>query len=70
MNKPSNTNEQNESTQKSNVIATSTDSIKLIAESIGIGNLTEEASRDLALDLTFTIKSILAVFIFKKKSNY
>jgi histone H3/H4 len=37
----------------------SSDSIRLIGESIGISNLSEEACRDLASDLTFTIKSIL-----------
>ncbi len=36
-------------------------SLKLIAESIGIFNLADEACRDLASDLTFTLKSILIV---------
>jgi len=42
------------------VVATN-ESIKLIAESIGVTNLNEEATRELASDLTFIVKSIIAV---------
>ena len=45
----------------SNLIAATNESIKSIAETIGIANLSEEACRELAADLTFTIKSILIV---------
>jgi hypothetical protein len=44
-----------------NVPVATHDSIKFIAESIGITNLSEEACRDLASDLTFVVKSILNV---------
>ena len=37
----------------------SSDSIKMIAESIGISNLNEEACRDLINDLNFTVKNLL-----------
>jgi hypothetical protein len=36
-------------------------SIKHIAESTGISNLSDEACRELASDLTFTLKSLLLV---------
>ena len=39
----------------------SNDSFKLIAESIGITNLGEDACKELAMDLAFTLKSILIV---------
>lgn len=39
--------------------AASVDSIRSIAESIGISNLSDEACRDLVQDLTFTVKSLL-----------
>ena len=37
------------------------ESIKSIAESIGLSNLSEEACREVISDLTFNIKSILQV---------
>lgn len=43
----------------SNVSVATNESIKIIAESIGISNLSDEACRDLASDLTFVVKSIL-----------
>ncbi|CAF0770535.1 unnamed protein product [Brachionus calyciflorus] len=46
-------------TNSQNVLCATNDSIKLIAESIGINNLSEEACRELANDLTFTVKSLL-----------
>lgn len=55
-----------ENASQLNVIAAGNDSIKLMAESIGINNLSEEASRELANDLTFVIKSILLVNKEKK----
>jgi hypothetical protein len=42
-----------------NLLVTTNESIKLIGESIGISNLSDEACREIASDLTFTIKSIL-----------
>lgn len=48
----------------SNIAVATNDSIKIIAESIGISNLSEEACRDLASDLTFIVKSILNVNYF------
>lgn len=50
-----------ESSTQSNILVASNDSIKLMAESIGINNLSEEACRELANDLSFVIKSILLV---------
>ena len=47
----------------SHVLATSSESIRLVAESVGINNLTEESCRELASDLTFTLRSILTVRI-------
>lgn len=47
----------------SNVSVATNESIKIIAESIGISNLSDEACRDLASDLTFVVKSILNVNI-------
>jgi hypothetical protein len=44
-----------------NTMVATNESIKLIAESIGISNLSDEAARDLASDLTFIVKSILIV---------
>lgn len=41
--------------------AATNESIKTIAESVGVGNLTDEACRDLVSDLSFTIKLILYV---------
>jgi hypothetical protein len=66
--------DQSNSSLTNNVVVATNESIKLIAESIGISNLSEEACRDLASDLTFVIKSILNVsyinlnifLIFKK----
>lgn len=37
----------------------STESIKIIAESIGIGNLPDEAAKELADDVSFRIKHII-----------
>lgn len=42
-------------------MAASVDSIKLMAESIGIANLNDEAVKEIISDLTFTLKSILLV---------
>ena len=42
-----------------NLLVTTNESIKLIAESIGISNVTDEGCREISNDLTFTIKSIL-----------
>jgi hypothetical protein len=42
----------------------SNDSIKMMAESIGITNLGDDACRELSIDLTFTLKSILMVCLF------
>ena len=36
-------------------------SIKFIAESVGISNMSDEACKDLASDLTFTLKSLIIV---------
>lgn len=47
-----------------NTMVTTTESIKCIAESIGVSNINEEASKELALDLTFIVKSILVVIDF------
>ena len=47
-------------TQQSTNAAT-VESIKYVAESIGLTNLSEEACREVISDLTFTIKSILQV---------
>lgn len=55
------TSRKDDSSTQSNVLAASNDSIKLMAESIGINNLSEEAGRELASDLSFVIKSILLV---------
>jgi hypothetical protein len=41
--------------------AATVESIKSIAESIGLSNLSEEACREVVSDLTFTIKSMLQV---------
>jgi len=46
------------STTGNSTVATN-ESIKIIAESIGISNLSDEASRDLASDLTFIVKLII-----------
>ena len=46
-------------TNSSNLLVATNESIKLVAESVGISNLTDEACRELASDLTFTIKSML-----------
>lgn len=42
-----------------NPMVATTESIKIIAESVGVGNLNEEAARELSSDLTFIVKSIL-----------
>lgn len=73
-NSTNNKADQSNSNLTNNVVVATNESIKLIAESIGISNLSEEACRDLASDLTFVIKSILNVsyinlnifLIFKK----
>ena len=44
-----------------NPMVATTESIKLIADSVGIANLNEEAVRELSSDLTFIVKSILTV---------
>jgi hypothetical protein len=49
--------------------ASTVESIKSIAESIGISNLSEEACREVVSDLTFTIKSILQVKILQQKKK-
>jgi hypothetical protein len=46
---------------QANPVVATNESIKLIAESIGVTNLNEEATRELASDLTFIVKSIIAV---------
>ncbi len=46
---------------QANPMVATNESIKLIAESIGVTNLNEEATRELASDLTFIVKSIIAV---------
>lgn len=48
------------SSNLNNLVATN-DSIKLMAESIGITNLSDEACREVISDLTFTLKSIIIV---------
>lgn len=45
----------------SNQAAASVESIKLMAESIGIANLNDEATKEVINELTFTIKSIILV---------
>lgn len=56
-------NSSSSSSPSSSIVNASTvESIRSIAESIGISNLSDEASRDVVSDLTFTIKSILQVF--------
>jgi hypothetical protein len=49
------------SSSNHNPQAATNESIKSIAESVGIGNLSDEACRDLVSDLSFTIKLILNV---------
>ena len=46
-----------------NTMVATTESIKCIAESIGVSNVNEEASKELASDLTFIVKSILVVIL-------
>ena len=46
-------------TNSNNLLVATNESIKLVGESVGISNLTDEACRELASDLTFTIKSML-----------
>ncbi len=41
----------------------SNESLKMMAESIGISNLGDDACRELAIDLAFTLKSILTVWL-------
>lgn len=45
----------------SNLAVSTHESIKLMAESIGISNLSDEACREIVNDLTFTVKSIIIV---------
>ncbi len=42
-----------------NSVVATNETIKVVAESIGITNLNEESARELASDLTFIVKSIL-----------
>ena len=56
------------STTGNSTVATN-ESIKIIAESIGISNLSDEASRDLASDLTFIVKLIILVNTKSYKSR-
>lgn len=51
----------------SNLPAATAESVKLMAESIGIGNLNDEAAKEIVTDLTFTIKSIILVKCFQLK---
>jgi transcription initiation factor TFIID subunit 6 len=39
----------------------STESMKVIAESIGVGNLPDEAAKDLAEDVSYRLKEIIQV---------
>jgi hypothetical protein len=57
------------STNSQSTNAATVESIKSIAESIGLSNLSEEACREVVSDLTFTIKSILQVQLFNKKKK-
>jgi len=41
----------------------SQESIKVIAESIGVGNLPDEAAKELAEDVTYRLKDIIQVLI-------
>lgn len=52
----------NQNQQSASAIAvTSNESLKIIAETIGVNNLSDEACRELASDLSFTIKSLIIV---------
>lgn len=42
----------------------SQESIKVIAESIGVGNFPDEATKDLAEDVSYRLKEIIQVCIF------
>jgi hypothetical protein len=48
-------------TVQSSTLVASVDSIRIIGESIGVTNISEEACRELTSDLTFTVKSIINV---------
>jgi hypothetical protein len=48
-------------TMQSSTQVASVESIRIIGESIGVSNLSEEACREIISDLTFTIKSIIIV---------
>lgn len=54
-------NQSQASISNQNAQVATNESIKTIAESIGIGNLSDEACRDLVSDLSFTVKLILYV---------
>lgn len=43
----------------------SIDSIKTIGESIGVGNLPDEGAKELADEITYRLKHIVQVIIFK-----
>ena len=42
----------------------SQESIKVIAESIGVGNFPDEAAKDLAEDVSYRLKEIIQVRVF------
>jgi hypothetical protein len=42
------------------------ESLKLVAESIGITNLGDDACKELAIDFAFTLKAILLVILLRK----
>ena len=42
----------------------SQESMKVIAESIGVGNLPDEAAKDLAEDVSYKLKEIIQVYLF------
>lgn len=48
----------------------SQESIKVIAESIGVGNFPDEAAKDLAEDVSYRLKEIIQVCIPFNYNNY
>lgn len=46
----------------------SLESMKVIAESVGVGNLPDDAAKDLAEDVSCRLKHIIQVFQFKLKN--
>lgn len=73
----STTNDSSNAASQSNLLTnlavTTSESVKLIAETIGINNLNDEAAKEVVNDLTFTLKSILLVNltrIFKNIAVY